>query len=297
MLCYTSREAYNSCLSLFPNISSRQLQVADVVTCKEIVKESRLAQLKQQRALRFEEKTKKNHGLLPLLQAESHADIIENKHQYMDDAPSYKATSNSKLNFQSRRQLEFEVNPDIDVLHQMFPSVGLQTIYMKYQACSESLHATIEILLATPETDSSLPDIQDEGMWPRLPSPTVIKQKILPKAEVGENPDSESNSVMVINNFEPKEEGILSLSETESVSDIDFDVVLVASRSNSICSANTDISDNSSSGDNEWILLQEGGYSPDDDSVVISHIDTNALANRSEILPFSFSYKDILLIE
>lgn len=153
-------------MSLFPNLALKQespppLQTFPIKEAKEI----RLARVKQSRADRQRLLNNNVHGL-PILNSESHLDIVDNKQVYIDDAPQYKATTNSKINFQPHPQVEFEVNLDIEALSQMFPSVSMESIYANYSLSGESLHGTIEILLAGP--DSPMPDIQDTSSWPNL---------------------------------------------------------------------------------------------------------------------------------
>ena len=75
-----------------------------------------------------------------------------------------KALSNTKIQFQSQRQPEFEVNPDIDVLHQMFPSINVDTIVRQYLTSGESLNETIALLLVPVQaSDVNVEDVIDHS--------------------------------------------------------------------------------------------------------------------------------------
>jgi hypothetical protein len=221
MFSYTSREAYNSCIAMFPDMNSKQHSTANIINAKKTIeaKKSRLEAMKLNRA-RNRGQFITRHGL-PTLNTESEEDIISDIDNYIDDAPMYKVTSNSKINFQTQRQLEFEVNPDIELLHQMFPSVDLAVIYSKYMSCTESLNETIELLLI-PTEESSMGTLNFD-QWPSLSSMEPV--------------------------CFPGSGGAISICKDIKFdnSDSDSDMVLVRSRSSSV--------DSNYSAD-EWIVVQ-----------------------------------------
>ena len=295
MFCYSSRQAYNSCMSMFPNIAAKQhlCPVTEIqVVQAEEAKKSRVAQMKQIRAAKYEKKENSVCGL-PVLHTESRSDIIHDKDQYMADLPTYKAASNTKINFQAQRQPEFEVNPDIDVLHQMFPSIHLNVIYSKYQACSESLHNTIDTLLAAPVT--TIPDIQNEELWPSL-----CEQKTEDRKSSQVHCDTEfiSNSVIHSDSILTEQcssqgEGMSVGSSDTTVSESydDFDLVVIDAQTYNDDNSENDYDDGSV---DEWVVIAAQD-SPLEGCVDEAHQNVCNNHSISDFSPAPFSYKDILL--
>mmetsp|Transcript_20975 Transcript_20975/g.39053 ORF Transcript_20975/g.39053 Transcript_20975/m.39053 type:complete len:296 (-) Transcript_20975:126-1013(-) len=291
MFNYSSKEAYNSCLSMFPVMAANQghntTTFANILEKSE-AKKNRIEEFKRNRAyMRAHPVILKS--TLPTLNIETQGDIVQDKNLYVDEAPTYRASFNSKIRFQSQRQPEFEVNPDIDALHQMFPSLSLDLIYSKYLACEESLNSTIDELLLVPAESTDM-DTQNPEQWPSICSSHV---------------ESGSSAVCFSEDMSGERGGDTSTAHHHATtplrsagshvehpdshcnfsSDSDSDMVLVGTRGNSISDFMSE-----STCEDDWLVVSELG---EGGGFVVMNCDKDERCGKKAT--GTISYKDMLL--
>jgi hypothetical protein len=221
---------------------------------------------------------------LPVLNIETQGDIVQDKNLYVDEAPKYKAESNSKIQFQGQRKLEFEVNPDIDTLHQMFPSISMDLIFSKYIACGESLNSTIEELLIPIE--SSVLNTQDPEQWPSIvktESGAVCSSEVMTGMDTSTAHHHATTPLRSVATYLEH-----TNSQCDISSDSDSDMVLVGTRGNSISDF---LSDDTC--DDEWLVVSELGEGEGESFVTMK----SESDEQSRMTVGNISYKDMLLLQ
>ena len=152
---YSSQEAYNSCLSLFPVLKSNQHSTISRVNSNTTVKEQKkkLAELKKEQRSKYKLSllNASQRKRLPTLTTEKTSDIIESKEVYTSRNA---LPACSKILFAKNDQDSFQINSELHTLIEMFPSIDFETIKNEYEAVSMSLERTIDILLELACDDS-----------------------------------------------------------------------------------------------------------------------------------------------
>jgi hypothetical protein len=234
LFVYTSKQAYNSCLGMFPAMVAANPGSSTQGGARNAPKEKgRLSRIKEQIRLNRMAQQKARMAAPARFRFESVLDIIHEREEYVDSVPVVKMSSppDTKITFQKQRQIEFEENSDIDHLHKMFPDVPLSVIYCQYQQQNSSLNSTIDVLLTRDFSSDNVEeisplDIEDESLWPSLVTDQVATKLNLEKEDVTVTSTFDDSSW--------KSE----YQDVESFEDSDF--VMVLSRENSMSSINTE---------------------------------------------------------
>ena len=217
---------------MFPQIASKQSYAIVYIKKQQTLeeKEMKLEAIKRNRAS-FNQRQRDAAGklCLPTWNVENSRNIMDNIATYADDVPKYKSTPNTKINVVQPNQIEFEVNSDIQSLHEMFPNVGLQTIQWTYQNCDQSLNHTLEKLLVTPDITSNSFHSADE--WPAL----LPQMDIVPASSI----------------VDSSQEPVIDVSEGTLEVDVETDFVFVDTRSSTDSSATIIMNYDS----DDWVYL------------------------------------------
>jgi len=176
MFAYSSKEAYNSCLSLFPTLLANQQFSVPLKKEETQDKVARMTILKLQREQNRNKQRRKGKALSSL-NVESQSQIIDDKGFYASEIPKYCASTDSKINFISSEQFDqFDdqllSDNNVILLMEMFPSINVAIFCSKYRA-SHSLEAAIDILVgmdSSPVITTVVDDIANTALWPTLPN-------------------------------------------------------------------------------------------------------------------------------
>lgn len=294
LFVYNSKQAHNSCLSLFPTLNNRgDINTGSIAaTAMKEKKLARIAEAKRNRRARYEAKS----NVPTPFQYESVMDIVEDKEHYMSTAPLSKSQHNySKVTFQKERQLEFEENPDIDLLHQMFCTVDINLIYSQYMLNNYSLDPTIDALLTIVESTPSQKTFEVvnslcvEGEWPELSS----KQE---KDHQEDNVTPTPSSGIYSSESEDENHDMCSELNSHSSEDCDEFVMIPSEASSTSSVISTEHND-----EEGWVVLHESF----DEAEVPSEVsinETDSIATNMAKIPSgkdipALSYRDILLVK